>query len=143
MLFYRHLFMGEHQIYGNLHTYFANELEELNCNENTRSYITNLLSSFRNSSIDYSNESLTLIYWDAQQKGDFVKYQRLADWVLFTASIFPEHLNGATTEYYYSIGQLSYYACYRLLNRSWQLYEELADDFVPLSEQTRSIIRRY
>lgn len=135
--------MSDHYIYGNLNTYFADELEELECDPNTKSYITNLLSSFRNSSLDYSNESLTLIYWEAQKTGDFVKYQKIGDWILFCSTMFPEHLNDASTEYYYSIGQLSYYACYRLINKQWKVYEELADDLVPLSEQTRNIIRRF
>ncbi len=84
---------------------------------------------------------MTLLYIKAKEKQDFVSYQSLADYIFFASAIFPESLSDASDDYYITIGQLSYYSCYKLLNRQWHLYECLSDQFAPLSTEARTLIR--
>lgn len=125
----------------NLRDFFTTKMESLECDNDTRAYIISVLEGFKTATNDYSKESLTLLYADAKFKQDFYMFQSIGDWLFYCRSVFPEHLNKASQEYYCTIGQLSYYSCYKLLNRQWKLYEQLADRFVYLTHSTRNIIR--
>lgn len=119
-------------IFINLNDYFSNNIKLLNCQEITRAYVINV---FSNSKLqDLSKESITLIYNEAKLSYKFEKYQALADWLLFVKSLYPQSLNGASSEYYNTIAQLSYYKCYILINKQWAVFEELADLFPVLVE---------
>jgi hypothetical protein len=124
-----------------LNKYFSSLLEELDADDDTKAYIIGVLDRFKSASIDYSKDSLTTIYAAARFRQDFLIYQQLGDWLFFCNSICPEHLNSASKDYYILIGRSSYNSCYKLLNRQWKLYEQLADQFEYLSEETRSLIR--
>lgn len=126
-----------------LNKFFAIELENLKCDGDTRAYIVSVLDKFKAATADYSKDSLTLLYAQAKFTQDFNIFQNIGDWLFFCNTLFPEHLNNASKDYYYSIGQLSYYSCYRLINKQWKLYERMADDFIYLSNSTRTIIRKY
>lgn len=126
-----------------LNTFFSTQLENLECDDDTRAYIVSVLDRFKTASTDYSKDSLTLLYADAKFKQDFYTFQNIGDWLFFCNTLFPEHLNKSSQDYYYAIGQLSYYSCYRLINRQWKLYEKMADQFIYLSHSTRDIIRKY
>lgn len=126
----------------NLATFFSNELEDLQCDEDTRAYIVSILQRFKNASLDYSKDSLTLLYADAKFRQDFYTFQNIGDWLFFCNTLFPAHLNNASPDYYHSLGQSSYYSCYRLINRQWKLYEKMADEFIYLSYSARNIIRK-
>jgi len=126
----------------NLGTFFFNELEDLQCDDDTRAYIVSVLQRFKNASLDYSKESLTLLYADAKFRQDFYTFQNIGDWLFFCNTLFPSHLNNASPDYYHSLGQSSYYSCYRLINRQWKLYEKMADEFIYLSYSARNIIRK-
>jgi hypothetical protein len=127
----------------NLNTFFSNQLENLKCDYDTRAYIVSVLDRFKTISADYSKESLTVLYAEAKFKQDFYTFQNIGDWLFFCNTLFPEHLNNASQDYYYSMGRLSYYSCYKLIDRQWKLYEKMADEFVYLSHSTRHIIRKY
>lgn len=127
----------------NLNYFFSKQLENLKCDYDTRAYIVSIFEKFKSSSADYSKDSITLLYAEAKYKQDFYTFQSIADWIFFINALFPEHFNNASQDYYYSVGRLSYYSCYNLLNRQWKIYERLADDLVPLSFSTREIIRKY
>ena len=127
----------------NLNTFFSNKLENLQCDDDTRAYIVSVLERFKTASTDYSKDSLTLLYAEAKFRQDFYTFQNIGDWLFFCNTLFPEHLNKASQEYYHTIGQLSYYSCYKLINCQWKLYERMADEFVYLSHSTRNIIREY
>lgn len=129
-------------IYQNLNVFFVQELGALRCDDDTRAYITSVFSKFRHSTFDYSGESITLVYAEARSKQDFLTFQNIGDWLFFCNTMFPEYLKDASMDYYHSLGQLSYYSCYRLINRQWKLYEKMADEFVPLSQSARKIIRK-
>lgn len=122
--------------------YFTNELTNLQCDDLTRAYIVSIFTKFKATSDDYSKDSLTLKYAEAKYRYDFVSFQKVADYIFFCNSLFPEHLNNASIDYYYSIGQLSYYSCYKLINKQMKIYEDLADNFVYLSQSSGEIIRK-
>src|SRR5580698_8860671 len=106
----------------NLTSFFAEELENLKCDDDTRAYITGIFGKYKNSIFDYSKQSITLIYADATIKQDFFTFQNIGDWLFMVNSIYPEHLSDASEEYYLSIGRSSYYNCYKLLQRRWRVY---------------------
>jgi hypothetical protein len=128
------------RLQNNLSSYFAEELAELPCDADTRAYVVSIFGKFPNGEFDYSKKSITTAYAEAKEKSSFHLYQGLADWVFFCNSLFPEHLNRASIDYYHSVGRMSYYSCYRIMNRQWGLYERLADDLIDLSSAVREII---
>jgi hypothetical protein len=122
---------GSLTMINNLEMFFAERTKNLlkHYQETTRAYIVNVLKSAKKESKDYSKDSLTIIYSKAKSEQNFELFQNIADWILFTKSLYPISLNGASEEYYNALAQDSYYRCYRLLNRQWLLFEELADKF--------------
>jgi hypothetical protein len=125
-----------------LRLFFTDELEELPCDANTKAYIITIFAKYRTSAFDLSKQSITLHYAEAKTKQDFAMFQTIADWLFWCNSVWPEHLNDASMDYYYTVGQLSYHACYKLIKRSWPVYDEMAQSFVPLSLSARAIIRQ-
>ena len=122
-----------------INNYFVEILKNIKCDENVKSYIVSIFSKYKTAHYDLSKDSITLQYSEAKHNNNFEKFQTIADYLFFTNSMFPQSLTNASKDYYYSIGQLSYFSCYRII-RDWKIYERLADDFVPLSEQTGKII---
>lgn len=118
-----------------LECFWEENLKKLKCESNTRAYIISTLSQFGKQSFDFSKDSLTIIYSKAKFSQDFGQFQNLADWLLMTRCVFPECLSGASSEYYITLGQLSYYSCFRLIKKQWRLFEELADSFEHLTSQ--------
>lgn len=110
-----------------LESFFDKTIHLKNFQESTIAYLVNLFKTAKKQ--DYSKDSLTLIYSRAKFEQNFNLFQNLGDWILFTETLYPEHLNKASKEYYEILAQNSYYTCYRMLNRQWRLYEELADTF--------------
>ena len=45
----------------------------------------------------------------------------------------PSHLQPIS--YYQDIARLSYYSCYRLINKQWDVYNELSDNLIVLEQQ--------
>jgi len=97
-------------------------------------YIEGVLSQYIHAQDDYSKDSVTLRFIQAQAQMNFAGYQKLGDWIFFLSSVFPEAAQQHKTVYS-MIGQSCYKKCFILLNKEWVLYEELADNFVPLSNQ--------
>lgn len=127
-------------ISNNLNSFFSDILRDLSCGEDTRAYIISVFSKYKNANFNLSKDNITLTYAQAHFNQDFFVFQNLADWILFTKTLYPSHLNAASEDYYYNIGRLSYYSCYRLINRQWKCYEQLADCFIPLSEEIRNTL---
>lgn len=127
--------------YYNVNAFFVKKMEKLRYDDDTKSYIVGVLSKFNSSNFDYSKHSITLLYAEAKFKQDFLIFQNIGDWVFFCNTVFPEHLNNASEDYYHSIAQSSYYSCYRLINRQWKVYEQMADLFPTLTLDTRRVIR--
>lgn len=127
--------------YKNLNQFFDEALSELKCESDTRAYIVSIFSRYKTAEGDLSKDSITLAYAQAKMNQDFLSFQNLADWIFFSKTFAPGHLNNASEEYYQTIAQLSYNSCYRLIDRKWRLFEELSDNFVFLEKNTRQIIR--
>lgn len=127
--------------YLTLNSFFNEQLENLNCDNTTKAYIVGILSKFKNSSADYSKDSITLLFAKAKHNQDFYIFQNIGDFIFYCNVWFPEYFNNAVPEYYYSVGQLSYYACYRLIKKQWTTYEVLADQFSDLSLEARNILK--
>jgi len=126
----------------NLNNFFYEVFDELKCQPDTKAYIVSIFTKYKAADFDLSKDSITLTYAQAKDKRDFMIFQNLGDWIFFSQSFLPEHLNNASKEYYQSIGRLSYYSCYQIINKQWKLFEELSDNFIPLERVTRSILQR-
>lgn len=121
----------------NIGSFFDELLIDLECHSDTRAYIVSIYEKFVTTEFDLSKDSVTLRFAQARSKQDFLTYQNLGDWIFFSNTIAPQHLQFASKEYYDTIARLSYYSCYKLINRQWVLFEELADDFLALEEQVK------
>ncbi len=124
-------------LHGNVSNFFDELLGDLKCHQDTRAYIVSIYGKYKNADFDLSQDSVGLIFCQARDKQDFSTYQNLGDWIFFANTIAPQHLQNASKDYYDTIARLSYYSCYRLINRQWRLFEELADDFSSLEDQVK------
>lgn len=115
---------------------FNTQIEKLPCHQSTKAYISGIFTSPKKEN-DFSKESITVIYSQAKNEYRMDLFQNLADWILFAQTMYPDSLCHASPEYYQTIAQLSYYRCYRMINRQWTLFEELADKLPHLIKQMR------
>lgn len=122
-------------VLSNMQEYFKSRLDRLalNCSPESKSYIIGLLS--RPLDEFGSRQSVTLVY----AKKNFESYQKVGDWILLSKSIYPDSLTGASSEYYDSLAQISYFKCFILLNKRWKIFEELADIFPNLTLELRKL----
>ena|ERR1700748_283192 len=118
-----------------LEDYFNTKIKNLKCRKDTSAYITNTLCNYKNSVYDFQNKSLTLEFAEAKFQSSMKKYNELADYILFMEIMFKGALCGASPEYYHGLAQSAYFKCHILMNRSWKLYEELADTFPVIIDQ--------
>lgn len=123
-----------------LDQFFSDALGDLSCDDKTRAYVVSIFTKFAKTPYDLPSNSITLTFYEAKRKQEFATYQSLGDWIFFCRVEFPEHLQQASQDFYLTVGQLSYYSCYRLLKRQWKCYEELADRFEHLEEETRNLL---
>lgn len=117
--------------------YFAEILNDISCHTDTRAYIISIYDKYRIANFDMSKDSITLRLAQGQEKQDFFAFQNLGDWIFFVNTVMPQFFQNADARYYKSVAQLSYYSCYRLINRQWKLFEELADNFLLLENQVK------
>lgn len=121
----------------NITGFFEELLVDLQCQRDTKAYIISIYGRYKTAQFDLSKDSVTLLFAQGRSKQDFLTYQNLGDWIFFANTIAPQHLNKASKDYYDTIARLSYYSCYKLINREWKLFEELADNFLVLEEQVK------
>lgn len=121
----------------NITDFFDEILIDLSCHKDTRAYIISIYGKYKTSRFDLSKDSVTLQFAQARSKQDFLIYQNLGDWIFFTNTLAPAHNQSGSKDYYDTIARLSYYSCYKLINRQWKLFEELADDFVVIESQVK------
>jgi hypothetical protein len=121
-----------------LSSWFDDRLQHIRCARETRAYITGVLMERVRLGGDMPGRSIVLEYYEASQNGDFESFQRIGDWVLWSGVVTPGVFE-AHGEVYESLGRLSYYACYRILQRRWQLYEELADELPRIVKESRLV----
>ena len=126
----------------NINDFFVETLNDLKCNELTKAYIISIYNKYIISTYDMSQDNITLAFAQARAKHDFLAYQNIGDWIFFTQTMYPKHLNFASKDYYDTIAKLSYYSCYKLINREWKLYEQLADEFNYFEEETKNLLSK-
>jgi len=117
-----------------LATWFDKRLDAVRCEHETRAYLAGLMTERAKSVQDAG--SITLAYASARNQGSFEQFQQLGDRVLW-AGIFVADEFDEYNKLYENIGRLCYYTCYRLLDRRWRLYEELADELPRLVKEAR------
>ena len=114
------------ELVSHLTCWFEKKLTNTGIQFDTLAYVVGVLSKFEIQN-DMSNESIVLAFHDAKfNKGDFSSFQKIGDWVLWANTFHPTYIKN-NADVTYSIGRLSYYACHRILQKKWPLYEELAD----------------
>jgi hypothetical protein len=121
----------------NISNFFDELLIDLDCQPTTRAYIASIYGKYKTAQFDLSKDSVTLLLAQGRSKQDFLTYQNLGDWIFFANTMAPAHLHNASKDYYDTVARLSYYSCYRLINREWKLFEELADNFLVLENEVR------
>jgi hypothetical protein len=109
--------------------YFESILKNLNCENDTKNYIIGVFSK----PIDLSQDSITKLFIKAREEQNFVLYQKIGDWIIFYNAL--NCLKHSFKDYYDDIGRLSYYSCYKLINKKWKLYQELADNLIQLESE--------
>lgn len=124
--------------YKNVTNFFDELLDDLECQRDTKAYIVSIYGKYKTSEFDLSKDSVTIQLAQARSKQDFLTYQNLGDWIFFANTVAPEHLKFASKDYYDTVARISYYSCYRLINRQWKLFEELSDNFLALEEQVKN-----
>ena len=125
------------QLHRNVHSFFEELLNDLNCQQDTKAYIVGIYGKYKSASADLSKDSISALFSQARDKHDFLSYQNLADWIFFSNTLAPQHLRFASKDYYDTIARVSYYTCYRLINRQWKVFEELSDNFLLLEAQAK------
>jgi hypothetical protein len=126
--------------YKNISSFFDELLINLRCQRDTKAYIVSIYGKYKTAEFDLSKDSVTLLFAQARNKQDFLTYQNLGDWIFFANTIAPKHLQAASKDYYDTVARLSYYSCYKLINREWKLFEELADNFIILEDQVKKLL---
>lgn len=127
---------------GNLGKFFGETLGGLSCQADTRAYIVGVFIKYRTVEFDLSKENLTLTFAQARVNQDFLLYQSIGDWIFYANSLYPQHLQSASKGYYQDLARLSYYACYNLIRQQWKAYQELADRFPFLEQETQRLLKR-
>jgi len=126
-------------LHKNVVCFFEEMLSDLDCQDDTRAYIIGIYGKYKTANFDLSKDSVGLMFLEARYKNDFATYQNIADWLLYTTTYTPSHLKFASKDYYDNVAQLSYYSCYRLINKQWKLYEQLSNDYVILTDKIHRI----
>jgi hypothetical protein len=124
-------------VYGNITSFFEEALNDLDCNRDTKAYIVSIYGKYKTAEFDLSKDSVTILFAQARSNQDFLTYQNLGDWIFFANTLAPNHLRFASKDYYDTVARLSYYSCYKLINRQWKLFEELSDNFNVLENQVK------
>lgn len=125
-------------IYKNITELFDDLLIDLECQQDTKAYIISIYGKYKSAQFDLSKDSVTLLFAQARNNQDFLTYQNLGDWIFFANTLAPTHLKFASKDYYDTVARLSYYSCYKLINRQWKLFEELSDNFHVLETQVKN-----
>lgn len=122
----------------NVNSFFEELLADIECQPTTRIYITSIYGKYKSAQFDLSKDSVTILFAQARSNQDFLTYQNLGDWIFFSNTLAPTHLRHANKDYYDTIARLSYYSCYKLINREWKIFEEIADNFNILESQVKN-----
>jgi hypothetical protein len=124
-------------IHLNINDFFEELLQDVKCHQDTKAYIVSIYGKYKSAQFDLSKDSITVLFAQGQDKQNFLTYQTLGDYIFWANTMAPNHLRQASKDYYDTVARVSYYSCYRLINRQWKLFEELADNFLFLERQVK------
>jgi len=125
------------KFHNDIAVFFNDLLNDVKCRQDTRAYIVGIFRKYESANHDLSQDNLTLLFCQARDTCNFSIYQNIGDWIFFVESVAPQYLQSASKDYYDSLARMSYYTCYRLINKQWKVYEELADRFPTLKQQVK------
>lgn len=128
-------------LHRNITNFFEELLNDLECQYDTKAYIVSIYGKYKSAEFDLSKDSVTILFAQARHKQDFLTYQNLGDWIFFANTLAPKHLQYASKDYYDTIARLSYYSCYKIIDKKWKLFEELSDNFVILEDQVKTKLK--
>jgi hypothetical protein len=117
--------------------WFSNRLEQLNRSPETKAYIVGVLNRFMISPVDdLSQRSIVLEFLEAKMSGDFSKFCRIGDWALWSLSF---KMHDSLVE---SLGRQAYATCYRLLDKKWAVFHELATDLPTVTRDLKTTLTK-
>lgn len=118
--------------------WFADHLDGAVLSEPTRAYVVSVMAGMNPDAVFGPGESVVLAYAEARAAHDFVRFQRIGDWVLWVEVWAPAYV-ARDQRVVESIGRLSYATCHRILRGTWPIYEELADQLPDIVAELRAI----
>jgi hypothetical protein len=122
-----------------LEVWFKNILDDIEYDYVLKQYIITTLSSFKNENM-LQSKSVVLEFIDANEKTKFATYQKIGDYTLWSLSFLK---NDSYKDVNICFGRKSYYTCYSLLNKTFPVYEQLADELPQISYKIKNNINKY
>lgn len=117
---------------------FSDAIGSISQSEEARAYIINVFQRFATSTDgDMSKKSLVVSLLEAKERHDFVAFQKLGDWALWSSSCAIG--DKAVLEF---VGTESYAACHRMV-RSWNVFKELSMSFSNVTTAINKAILHY
>ncbi len=118
-----------------LHDWFADKIEHVRLSDEVKAYTVGVLSK----NVDVIESSIVMEFASARESGDFVKFQKIGDSVLFASIVHPAHVeqNLIVNQ---TIARLSYHRCHKILDQKWPVYEELADELPFIVSSVRNVL---
>lgn len=116
---------------------FTQLFSDLKCRKDTQAYIVSIFNKYKNPYHDLSKNNITLLFAKAREEHNFSLYQNIGDWIFFINTWAPNHFKFSHKDYYDNLARLSYYSCYKLINKKWYLFEELSDNLIILEDQVK------
>lgn len=125
----------------NILNFFEDLLKDLDCPNDTKSYIISIFDKYKFVNNDLSKDSITLLFIEATEKQSFSIYQNIGDWIFFANILAPQHLKNASKSYYDTIAKKSYMSCFRLINKQWYLFKDMSDNFNTLESGVKKRLK--
>jgi len=133
--------MNNVEVVSKLGDWFSTKLQCIQYHDDTKAYVVGVLSKYKkiDEKEDLSNSSIILEYVYASETSSFASYQKIGDWVLWCSVLHPEHIKDYR-RLILNTGQMSYYSCYKIMNKSWPVYENLADSLPVIVNDVRTAL---
>jgi hypothetical protein len=118
---------------------FEGLFSDLPCQEPTRAYVISVFSQVDHSkALCQSDQSLIILFSQARESHNFSAFQELGDRIFFLNSFFQEHLlKFGSREFFDALAQTSYWECFKLINRKWELFRELAENLPIIEDEVK------
>lgn len=118
-------------------SWFSEMIETVPHSEEAKAYVSSVYAKFAVCADgDLSKDLILKKFVEARSIADFASLQSIGDWVLWSNTFWNK--NNEAIE---SAGRLSYYACHRLMNGKWQVFEELGDNLPEIVKNARLALK--